>query len=92
MNNKMGMLTRKYMLDKIRERRETLISQYKCYINDKDPNGRELSYASAAFHRSKVKKDICLLTLLEELLYNLPADAYIEEDDSVDAFMRLIKD
>ena len=90
--NRMGMLTRKYMLDKLNERRDVLIKEYKGYINGKNPKGEELSYSSAAFHRSKTKKDICLLTLVEELLYNTPQDMYIEHDDSVDAFMRLIKE
>lgn len=92
MPNKMGILTRKYMLDQLRVKKDALIDEYKSLINNVDKNGRELSYASAAFHRSKAKKHICTLTLIEELLYEIPVDGYIENDDSVEAFMRLIKE
>ena len=92
MPNKMGILTRKYMLDQLRVKKEALIDEYKSLINNVDKSGRELSYASAAFHRSKAKKHICTLTLIEELLYEIPVDGYVENDDSVEAFMRLIKE
>ena len=89
---KISCLPRTMMQNKVTARKDKLIEQYRMLCMNKAADGRELSYNYAAAQRSFTKKDICILTLLEKLLDSVPSDFYIDDDDAIDAFVRLTKE
>lgn len=82
-------MNKEYMLVKIKKRIERLRNNYLCYVEGKAPDGKKLSSASATVRRSEIKRDICILVLLEQCLRATSA-VYIEDPDAVLGFEKLM--
>lgn len=80
-------MNKEYMLALIRERIEQLEAKYRSYF-DLD-NGPSKTYYGSACLRSRTKKDIDTLKLLEYLLMYCPNTMIIENENLIKAFDRL---
>ena len=82
-------MDKEYMLRKISARLETLRKRYVIYLTDHDEKGREVSVGYGKQLRTKTKRDICILTLIQYLLIT-SSSVYIEDDDAIMGFDKLI--
>ena len=80
-------MNKEYMLALTRERIAQLEAKYREYF-DLD-NGPSKSYSGASCIRSRIKKDLGTLKLIEYLLVYCPDSMSIESDDITQAFDRL---
>lgn len=82
-------MDKEYMLKKVRARIDKLRQNYLGYVSNTSPDGREVSANYAAVQRSMIKRDICILSLIEQLLVTSKA-VFIEDEDAVSGFEKLI--
>lgn len=80
-------MNKSYMLEIIRQRIHELQAKYREYF-DLD-NGPSKSYSGAACSRSRIKKDLGTLQLLEYLLVLCPDTMLIDDQEICDTFDRL---
>lgn len=78
------------MLVTVKRRIKELLKEYEAACNDKTVDGRSLSSNGAGTKRSRLKRDIQLLTLIEQLLISSKA-VYIDDSDAIDGFDRLVE-
>lgn len=83
-------MDKEYMLVTVRRRIKELLKEYEAACNDKTVDGRSLSSNGAGTKRSRLKRDIQLLTLIEQLLISSKA-VYIDDSDAIDGFDRLVE-
>lgn len=83
-------MDKEYMLVTVRRRIKELLKEYEAACNDKTVDGRSLSSNGAGTKRSRLKRDIQLLTLIELLLISSKA-VYIDDSDAIDGFDRLVE-
>ena len=83
-------MDKEYMLITVRRRIKELLKEYEAACNDKTVDGRSLSSNGAGTKRSRLKRDIQLLTLIEQLLISSKA-VYIDDSDAIDGFDRLVE-
>lgn len=81
-------MNKEYMLAKVRQRLEEQMINYRNLCNG---TGRSKTYAGSAVNRSKVKKEIQLLQLLEYLLMYCPDTMMIDNQELTDGFDRLVE-
>ena len=84
-------MNKDYMLAAIRQRLKDLKKQYYAACQDKTIAGRQVSKSGAAVLRSRTKRDICILTLVEELLVTSEA-VNIFNEDAIAGFDKLMKE
>jgi hypothetical protein len=82
-------MNKEYMLTLIRERIEQLEVIYRKYFDTE--NGPSKSYRGSACMRSRTKKDLGTLKLLEYLLMYCPDSMEIESEEITKAFDRLVE-
>jgi hypothetical protein len=80
-------MNKEYLMNLVRQRITELESAYRSYF-DLD-NGPSKSYSGAACARSRIKKDLGTLRLLEYLLMYCPDSMTIDNQEICDAFDRL---
>ena len=85
MQNGIWAWTKKYMLDAVRARLAELGSDYR-YAGD-----RNLKAESLKVFRSRTRRDICILKLVEELLTS-PCAVEILERDAIKGFDKLVRE
>lgn len=83
-------MDKEYMLVTVKRRIKELLKEYEAACNDKTVDGRSLSSNGAGTKRSRLKRDIQLLTLIEQLLISSKA-VYIDDSDAIDGFDRLVE-
>lgn len=81
-------MNREFMLAAVRERIKELYDRYMYAIDNETCTGKQISKMGGACLRSRLKKDICCLKLVEELLVTSKA-VYITDEDAVLGFERL---
>ena len=86
----METLEKKYMLSRISERLEDLKHKYWLTCQGLNFKGEPASPNGAAWTRSKVKKDICAIVLVQDLLMVCKDDEVKLTDDALLGFDRLI--
>jgi hypothetical protein len=84
-------MNKDYMLAAIRQRIKDLEQIYYTACNNKTLSGKQLSKSGAAVLRSHTKRDICILTLIEELLVTSTL-VNIVNDDAIAGFDKLMKE
>lgn len=82
-------MNKKYLLELVQARIKQLQDEYRSYFDLE--NGPCKSYSGAACMRSRCKKDLGTLQLLEYLLMYCPDNMEIESQDICDAFDRLVE-
>lgn len=82
-------MNKEYMLRLIKERIAQLEKKYREYCNT--DTGPSKSYMGSACLRSRVKKDINTLKLLECILFFCPDSMTIDNADAEAAFDRLVE-
>lgn len=82
-------MDKEYMLKKVNARLKVLRDKYIIYLTDHDEDGREVSAGYGKQLRTKTKRDICILTLIQKLLLT-SSSVYIEDDDAIMGFDKLI--
>lgn len=85
-------MNKDYMLRMVQQRLTVLRTQYRNACNGKTLTGKDASYMGAAVLRSRLKKEICIITLLEELLLTADDDLYIDNEDAELGFDKLMKE
>lgn len=85
------MYDKDYMLEELAYRIEYLKEAYKAYAQGHNIRGDPVTRSGAACLRSRVKKDICTLSLVKEILEQCTDDIVIEDPDSLLGFDRLVK-
>ena len=83
-------MDKEYMLITVRKRIKELTAAYEAACDDKTVDGRSLSSNGAGTKRSRLKRDIQLLILIEQLLLTSRA-VFIEDEDAIDGFDRLVE-
>lgn len=84
-------MNKEYMILAANKRLEELKKQYYTACRDKTTDGKQLSKNGAAVLRSRLKRDICILTLVLELL-NISSAVYITDQDACLGFDKLMKE
>lgn len=82
---------KEYMLLMVNKRLEQLKKQYYDAVNGKDLKGRISTKQGAAVTRSRLKRDICILELVKELLQTSEA-VFITNQDACMGFDKLLKE
>lgn len=82
-------MDREYMLQMIDERSSELEKRYREYFDTH--SGPSKSKSGAAVMRSRIKKDLDLLSLLEYMLACLPDTFGIDDGVLINAFDRLVE-
>jgi hypothetical protein len=80
-------MDKSYIIESIQERIEVLRARH----IDATLNTKKLSYGSAAVARNKIKTDLNLCKLLEELFTQLPGNELMLSEDAYDALDKLIE-
>lgn len=86
-----NVLEKKYMLEAIDSRLKILMKEYRQACYNKTVPGKQLTRNGAAVKRCNLKRDICILTLVKELLEGYKPEA-IYDEDSILGFNKLIKE
>lgn len=81
-------MNKAYMLEMVRQRIKILEAKYREYF---DTNGPSKSISGAACIRSRIKKDLGVLQLLEYLLLYCPDTMEIDNSNLCAAFDRLVE-
>lgn len=84
-------MNKEYMLSRIEQRIKELTRRYYLLVNNKNKYGEVIKNKCASVYRSKVKRDIQLLKLLYELLKHVDDKMFITDNDSLDAFHKLVE-
>lgn len=84
-------MNKEYMIIMAKQRLEVLEKQYYAACQGLSINGKQSSKSGAAVTRSRLKKDICILTLILELLQTSSA-VFITDQDACLGFDKLIKE
>lgn len=84
-------MNKEYMLLMVGKRLEVLTKQYANACKGLSLSGKPVSTSGAACLRSRIKRDICILELLKELLETSTA-VYIENEDACMGFDKLLKE
>lgn len=83
-------MNKQYLLAAIRQRIAQVESEYRKYFDLE--NGPSKSYSGASCMRSRLKKDLGTLRLLEYLVLRCPDDMTLPDNDElVKAFDRLVE-
>lgn len=82
-------MNKEYMLRLIKERIAQLEKKYREYCNI--DSGPSRTYSGSACMRSRVKKDISTLKLLECILFYCPDSMSVNNPDAEEAFDRLVE-
>lgn len=85
-------MNKEYMILAANKRLEELKKQYYTACMDKTTDGKQLSKNGAAVLRSRLKRDICILTLILELLNTSSSAVYITDQDACLGFDKLMKE
>jgi hypothetical protein len=80
-----------YMLEEIACRIECLKEAYRKAVTGFTIRGDPVTKSGGACLRSRIKKDICALTLVKEILEQCTDDIEISDPDSITGFNRLVK-
>lgn len=83
-------MNKEYMLAVVRKRIAYLTKCYSAAVNNKTIDGRELTPNGAGSKRAKLKRDIQILILLQELLLKYTG-SMIENEDACEAFDKLVE-
>lgn len=83
-------MDKEYMLYKLKQRLVELETQYKQAVLGLDLDGKELKASYALLLRAKIKRDIQILLLIEQLLITSKL-VYITNEDAIDGFMKLVE-
>ena len=82
-------MNKEYLLSMVRTRIKQVEEEYRKYF-DLD-NGPSKSYSGAACIRSRLKKDLGILHLLEYLIMYCPDTMQIDNEDLCNSFDRLVE-
>jgi len=83
-------MNREFMIMEASKRLSELEGEYNLALENKTKDGKVVTDGGARVLRSKIKRDICILTLILELLQSTDV-VYIRDDDSILGFDKLIK-
>ena len=83
-------MNKQYMLLALRRRLKELQRRYVLACNNKDQQGIVISKGTAGVLRARIKRDMQLLCLIEQLLITSAA-VYITDDDAIDGFNKLVE-
>lgn len=83
-------MNKEFMLASVKHRLKELEQNYALACDNVTRSGRRLTKSGGACYRSRLKRDICTLKLVRELLASCTAE-YIMDVDAADGFDRLIK-
>ena len=84
-------MNKEYMLLMVNQRLVQLKQKYYDACKDISLSGNKSTKGGAAVTRSRIKRDICILELLKELLETSEA-VYIENEDACIGFDKLLKE
>lgn len=84
-------MNKEYMLLMVNQRLESLKKQYYAAVNGVSLSGKMSTKQGAAVTRSRLKRDICILELVKELLETSSA-VYITNQDACIGFDKLLKE
>ena len=83
-------MDKEYMMYAIKSRLQVLEKRYKNLCLNLDEDGNEISEKVAVVYRSHVKRDYQILILVQSVLEACD-DCVINDDDAIDAFMKLVE-
>lgn len=83
-------MNKEYMLAVVRKRIAYLSKCYTAAVNNKTIDGRDLTLNGAGSKRARLKRDIQILILLQELLLRYSGDV-IDNEDACEAFDKLVE-
>lgn len=81
-------MNRDFMLASCKHRLKVLGLRYALACQNKNDKGEEITKGAATLIRAQTKRDIQILTLLQQLLLKC-TELYIEDQDAIDGFMKL---
>ena len=82
-------MNRTFLIDQVESRKKELKKRYKNYALGFSDDGKPMSYGMSNFKRTSTKRDIVILTLVEELLAKFPEKAELSSD-AMDGYDRLV--
>jgi len=82
-------MNRTFLIDQVEARKKELKKRYKNYALGFNDDGKPMSYGMSNFKRTSTKRDIVVLTLVEELLAKFPEKAELSSD-AMDGYDRLV--
>ena len=83
-------MDKEYMLYALRQRKEELKRRYYLACRDRDQYDNPIAENTAKVLRARIKRDIQLLILIEQLLIGC-SSMYIEDEDAIDGFHKLVE-
>ena len=83
-------MDKEYMLYSLRQRKAELERRYYLACRDKDQYEKPIAENTAKVLRARIKRDIQLLILIEQLLIGC-SSMYIEDEDAIDGFHKLVE-
>ena len=83
-------MNREYMIKAVNDRLTELKQQYRNACKNISITGKELTYNGAACLRKRLKKDICTLSLIAELLKQYKGE--LTDPDAILGFEKLVRD
>ena len=84
-------MDKEYMIYAIDSRLQVLEKRYKNLCLNRDEDGNDIPEKVAVVYRCKVKRDYQILVLIKVLVNKIISDFVINEDDAIDAFMKLVE-
>lgn len=82
-------MNKEYILNMVRARIKQVEEEYRRYFDLE--NGPSRSYSGAACARSRLKKDLGMLRLLDYLVRHCPDTLQIDNEDLCNSFDRLVE-
>lgn len=83
-------MNKEYMLFALRQRKAELEIRYHLACRDKDQYEKPIAKGTAKVLRARIKRDIQLLILIEQLLIGC-SSMFIEDEDAIDGFHKLVE-
>lgn len=83
-------MNKEYMLYSLRQRKSELERRYYLACRNKDQHEKSIAENTAKVLRARIKRDIQLLILIEQLLIGC-SSMYIEDEDAIDGFHKLVE-
>ena len=83
-------MDKEYMIYALRQRKAVLRKRYYLACRNKDQYEKPIAESTAKVLRARIKRDIQLLILIEYLLIGC-SSMYIEDEDAIDGFHKLVE-
>lgn len=82
-------MNKTFLIEQVEARKKELKKRYKNYALGFNDNGKQLSYSMSNYKRTTTKRDLGVLTLVEELLAKFPEKAELSSE-AMDGYDRLV--